>query len=233
MRVLAGANRGMKWVVGTSVHGCWLGTYESDTQGVIGAHVRAGSTIFDIGANAGFYSLAFSRMCGPSGSVWAFEPLAENVANLLRHVQINHLQNVTVVQAALSDTAGFAGFHVAENNSMGSLSLSATAYRVPTSTLDEMISRHGAPVPDFVKMDVEGAEHAVLLGASQLLARRSATWLVALHGDTQCRDCVVAFESNGYSVTRIDGSPAGRRAEEQILAVPAPFLRRNPPRPVS
>src|SRR5688572_27975846 len=72
VKVQSGINRGMKWIVGSSIHGCWLGTYELEKQPVIERFVRPGMTVFDIGANAGFYTLAFSRLVGEEGRVWAF-----------------------------------------------------------------------------------------------------------------------------------------------------------------
>ena len=99
--VRSGINRGMKWIVGSSIHGCWLGTYELEKQSVIRRFVRPGTTVFDIGANAGFYPLAFSRLVGREGHVWSFEPRAENASNNLRHVNLNKLDNDTFLQAAV------------------------------------------------------------------------------------------------------------------------------------
>src|SRR5574341_2129532 len=81
--VLSGTNRGMKWEVGASTHGCWLGFYEKDKQELIARLVKPGMRAFDIGANAGFYTLALSRLVGDHGKVWAFEPLAQTVVTLL------------------------------------------------------------------------------------------------------------------------------------------------------
>src|SRR5690348_11469417 len=87
-----GLTKGMKWVVGSSTHGCWLGNYEPEHQALIRAEVKRDMNVLDIGANAGFYSLAFA---GLGASVWAFEPLAENVVNLRRHVSLNKLERVS------------------------------------------------------------------------------------------------------------------------------------------
>lgn len=103
VRIRTGLNRGMKWIVGSSTHGCWLGTYESDKQVVLSRFLKPGMTVFDVGANAGFYTLAFSRLVGDRGQVWAFEPYAINVGNLIRHIELNDLNNVNLVQAAVAD----------------------------------------------------------------------------------------------------------------------------------
>lgn len=221
MTVRAGLNRGLKWIAGASTHGCWIGTYEHDKQQLVAGLVRPGMKAFDIGANAGFYTLAFSRLVGESGHVWAFEPFAENVANLLDHLRINNLSNVTVFQAAVADRAGIAGFQVRESNSMGALSAAVEQYRVPTLSLDALVREGAIPLPDLVKMDVEGAEGLVLKGAPELLSHRRTTWLIALHGDEQAAMCARILRDNGYDIRTMAGAPvAGPIAVDEIYAVP-------------
>jgi hypothetical protein len=57
-----GPAKSMKWLVGSSDHGCWLGTYELDKQQALTQFVRTGMTVYDVGAQAGFYTLFFSRL---------------------------------------------------------------------------------------------------------------------------------------------------------------------------
>lgn len=194
--VRRGLTAGMKWRVGASTHGCWLGTYEAGKQAAIRKLVKPGMNVFDIGANAGYYTLALAAL---GAKVWAFEPLAENVANLLHHVRINALE-VTVIQAAVSDRDGLAGFRIAPDNSMGSLTVTSD-YLVPTVTLDNLIATSAAPIPDIVKMDVEGAEALVLQGAAELLRARRTTWLISLHGIDQRDQCQSLLTAAGLGVT--------------------------------
>jgi len=223
VRVRSGLNKGARWIVGSSIHGCWLGHYEADKQALVRTLVRPGMRIFDVGANAGFYTLAFSRLVGAKGHVWAFEPFAENAANILRHVELNGIDNVTLIQSAVADRRGVAGFKVGPNNAQGMLSEQPNNYLVPTSTLDDLIAQDIAQSPDLVKMDVEGAESLVLEGAAQLLAAQRTTFLIALHGDTQMRRCVNALCDAGYQVFHLDGTPvrADSTFTDEIYARPA------------
>src|SRR5580698_11236472 len=78
-RIRKGPNKGFKWVAGSSVHSCWLGTYELRKQYQLERRIRPGMTVYDIGANAGFYTLLFSRLVGATRTVYAFEPYAPAV----------------------------------------------------------------------------------------------------------------------------------------------------------
>jgi len=219
--VLSGINKGRKWRVGSHTHGCWIGTYERDKQDVVARLVRRGMTVYDIGAQAGFYSLAFSRLVG-DGHVYAFEPLAENCANLLYHLRINRTKNVTVFQMAVSDTCGIVDFQIAESNAMGSITDEPSAYRVYAVALDTCIEGGVLPPPDLVKMDVEGGESRVLRGAVRLLSQPRPIWLVALHGQQQKQECWQILHDHGYSIYRLDGVQVVSPAEmpDEIYALP-------------
>ena len=207
--VRTGINAGAKWRVGAHTHGCWLGTYEPSKQQAVSRLVRPGMNVVDIGANAGFYTVAFSRLVGPAGRVWAFEPLGANVASLLQHVDVNRLDNVTVVQCALADSPGLRGFRRATHDAMGALAADAGGYLVPTICLDHV----PMPVPDLVKIDIEGGELAALRGAARLIGTRRTTWLVALDDRDTNAACRALFEEADYEIAEL-GSP------DDIVAIP-------------
>lgn len=81
----------------------------------------AGQVIFDIGAHVGFYTLLGSVLIGASGRVSSFEPLPANVGFLLEHLALNRLQNVTVIEAAVSDESHASRFTPGSDTSMGML----------------------------------------------------------------------------------------------------------------
>jgi FkbM family methyltransferase len=207
-KVRGGINKGARWIVGSSNHGCWLGTYENDKQALVSRVVHPGMVVWDVGANAGFYTLAFSHLVGRTGRVYAFEPFAENVNNLLKHVRLNGLENTTVVQAALVDQTGLARFSIAASNSMGCISEEHTPYVVPTYAVDEFLRYFPDACPQLLKIDVEGAEAGLLSGASQLLNQFGPAILLALHGETQCRECREILVSHGYRLYYLDSSAA-------------------------
>ena len=115
-------------------------------------------TAFDVGAHVGYFTLMLSRLVGPNGHVFAFEPHPHNLAYLHRHLDLNEIQNVTVVAKAVSGKSGTATFR--GDDATGSLGDGAMV--VETCRLDDF------PLPDFVKIDIEGGEHAAL-DASRLV----------------------------------------------------------------
>jgi FkbM family methyltransferase len=177
--------------------------------------------VWDVGANAGFYTLALSRLVGSEGRVYAFEPFAENVNNILRHVQLNDLRNVVVVQAALGERDDLIGFEAGPLNAMGHVSQEKGSYLVPVFTADEFVARHPEARPALLKIDVEGAESGLLHGATQFLRDAAPAIVLALHGETQSRQCFEQLMDLGYTLYHLDGSPmpATPGQRDEIYAV--------------
>ena len=220
MPVLSGPLRGWKWVVGSSIHDCWLGSYEADKQRLFARTVQPGSTVFDIGAHVGFYSLLASSRVGPAGRVFAFEPMPRNLASLREHLRINGVTNVTVIEKAVADAAGVAAFTAAGSSQEGHL-LPGGELRIETVALDDLIARDQLPVPDLLKIDVEGAEMRVLGGAKNLLASRHPTIFLATHampdlGYNTNDPCCQLLREHGYQLTPIGGGTL--EASDEILA---------------
>jgi len=215
--VLTGINRGRRWIAGSaSTNGSWIGTYESDHMASIKELVKPGMIVYDIGANVGFYTLAFSRLVGDAGRVFAFEPDARNAYMLRRHLELNRIGNVTFIQAAVSNVQGMVGFDSARE--MGRISTSGT-YQVPAISLDDFISL-GNPIPAFVKMDVEGAECDALEGASTLLSRGVTAWMLATHGDDLRAQCRSTLARHGYRCRAFD-CQSDVDFSPDFLAIPA------------
>jgi FkbM family methyltransferase len=212
----------MKWIIGSGNHGCWLGSYELDKQCTLAHFVKTGMVVYDIGAQAGFYTLFFSRLVG-DGQVYAFEPFAENLHHLISHIRLNNVQNVQVIQVALAERSGLGGFSVDRGKYQNTLTDAVGAcVLVPTLSLDEALEIHGLAPPDIIKMDVEGAEAAVLEGARRTLEGYRPIVFVALHGEGQKRACCALLEAMGYRLFGLDGVPlVGPLETDEVYAIPA------------
>jgi len=167
--ILQGELKGKRWVIGSGVFGYWLGTYELDRQKLFKKAVKEGDIIFDIGAQAGFYSLLAAELAGEKGKIFSFEPFPENVAYLKKNIGLNGYENIFVVEAAVSDKSGVVYFERGESNFTGKIG--GSGLKIKSVSLDDLIEKGDLPEPDVLKIDVEGAELAVLKGASIVIKK--------------------------------------------------------------
>ena len=196
--------RGMKWIVGSSDHGCWLGSYEYPIRKAYERYVGLGSIVLDIGAHVGYYTLLASKLVGPDGHVYAFEPLPENVKYLHRHLELNRISNVTLFEGAVSDKSGEAMFRFGPSRSMGKLADSGDTM-VKLYRLDDLVQDGIIKPPHFLKIDVEGAERLVLEGANQLISDHKPTMILETHGLDVHRSCLSILKAYGYRIELITG----------------------------
>ena len=136
--------------------------------------IAPGDTVIDVGAHVGFWVMGGALRAGPSGRVVAFEPVESNMVRLRRNLAINGLGFVVCECLALADRVGETDFYLAADGNKGAGSLGARpgARRVsmPVTTLDDYCAERGLSPVAVMKIDVEGAEHLVLLGAARVLS---------------------------------------------------------------
>jgi FkbM family methyltransferase len=137
--------------------------------------IRPGVTALDVGANVGAYSLLLGQWVGPSGSVHAFEPAPQAFEGLVKHIELNGLQEtVHPVRAAAGASSSPSALFVSSTQGesrLASVSDHAMAtLAVPVTTIDEYCDRYRL-TPAFIKIDVEGAERDVLRGARETIRR--------------------------------------------------------------
>ncbi|MSQ55935.1 MAG: FkbM family methyltransferase [Betaproteobacteria bacterium] len=169
-------NRHAAWRVDTAF------SKEPDTVEWIG-EFAAGAVLVDVGANMGLYSI----MAASRGvRVYAFEPESQNYALLNRNIYLNGMgELVSAYSAALSDRASFSTLYLSTFDVAGSCHSfgeavtprghpmrAAFAQGCYSTTLDELVGSGALPVPNHVKIDVDGIEHKVLAGAARTLQDR-------------------------------------------------------------
>jgi len=139
--------------------------------------------ILDVGANVGIMSLNFARKV-PKGIVYAFEPTHYAWEKLKRNLHLNHAvaENIEAVHTFVSsdgkdadDIKAFSSWKIDKKISgnqhpvHGGEPMSTAG--VPTITLDQFISNNKIDKVDFIKIDTDGHEFNVLLGAKKLLLK--------------------------------------------------------------
>ncbi len=200
--IIQGKLRGYRWLPESSNHGCWLGSYEYAKINLFEKMVAPGSTVYDIGAHVGYYTLMASVLVGPTGKVYAFEPLPRNLHYLRKHLSLNKIQNVQVIAGAVSDTDGTLRFQEGGDSSTGRLS-EAGDIVVATYRLDNFVKEKNLPLPDYLKIDVEGAELKVLQGSRNILRQRHPVIFLATHGEDIHKECCAFLTSCGYTIRPI------------------------------
>jgi FkbM family methyltransferase len=216
MPIMQGRLKGKRWIVGSSHHGCWLGSYEFDKRLLFERTITQGSIVFDLGGHVGFYTLLASELVGSDGKVFVFEPVPRNLFYLKEHLRLNRARNVAVVEAAVSDRSGVVSFSEGPTSSMGHIVATKGNLQVKAVALDELISKGEIPTPDYMKIDIEGAEVLALSGAITMLAKSHPTIFLATHGSSIHQECCRLLRSLHYEVQPIDGMSLEQSSE--ILA---------------
>jgi FkbM family methyltransferase len=192
------------------------GAYEPEQTAVFMRWVHGGSTVLDIGAHAGYYTLLASILAGESGDVWAFEPEPHNAAFLRRHMRLNGRRNVHVEELAVCASSGTARFARGTGSGTGHLAEDGDL-EVRTVSLADFCAARGIQ-PTVLKIDVEGAEAAVLHGARDVIAEFKPIVFLSTHGDDIHRRCLSVMRAAGYSFFPILGGDVESAGE--ILCLP-------------
>ncbi len=147
--------------------------------------LRDGDVCIDVGAHLGGVALYLARLAGKAGCVLALEPVWPTYVELCRNVQLDTFEKAPIVTipAGLAERVSSAAVSVPSKNfARGSLAAQErwkevqrvqdiTTYQCEFLTLDVALGQREWPTPQFVKIDVEGAELFVLRGATQSFAR--------------------------------------------------------------
>lgn len=131
-----------------------------------------GGVFYDVGANVGYFAIEMAQRTGERVEVVAFEPQPSLASAITASIVLNDLSGVRVFTALVGDSDRVADLYVAASSIHASAvddSGRGPSHTEPSSmiTLDGL--RDVAPAPDMMKIDVEGAEHLVLRGASSTL----------------------------------------------------------------
>lgn len=173
-------------------------------------HSNGPSTIYDIGAYSGIYSLIASGI-SDQNRVYAFDVQKKCIARIEKNVAINALSNVDVVHAACSDNNGMATFYFYEEkdiiSSVASLvpkKINNLESQVTSLRLDDFVKEgEEKPAVKLIKIDVEGAELGTLRGMQQLLERDAPDVLIEVNDAKGLKEVKRMFPK-GYRVYDIN-----------------------------
>lgn len=153
-----------------------FGVYEKEDSEMLYLLVSDGDTIFDVGANIGWYSNHLAKKL-PASKIYSFEPIPETHEQVRKNIELNQSKNITLTNVALSDkiqtltfyyspsiTGASSAANITENSNMQKL-------ECKTNTIDHFVKEKGIDKLDFIKCDVEGAEFMVYQGGAESIQK--------------------------------------------------------------
>ena len=200
-----------------------LGIFQAENEEIrfVRSLELAGKTIFDLGANLGYFTMYFCKAAGTTGRVYAFDPIPANCQAIREHLELNNLTNATVLQKAVGDQSGTVTFTFDPENTArasGNQQIGATieqhtqaqSLTVEQVALDELVTSGELTPPDLVKIDVEGMEGHVLEGMGKLLREHKPDLYIEMHGANQeeklamaKRVCTLLWQA-GYRIQHVE-----------------------------
>jgi FkbM family methyltransferase len=164
--------------------------YEQELSSFLLRALRPGDVFIDVGAHIGYFSMLAAKLVRPTGAVFSFEPEPDNFARLTRHARENDLPHVQAFNMPVAAQPGEIEFFVNADNDGGHAlwdpgrhpfnqrsRAEVTRKRLCAASLDRFEVLQTRPAR-AIKIDTEGAEHQVLLGARRWLEERRTLFLV-------------------------------------------------------
>ena len=215
-KMLLGTERRPTRVLGGLAKGVWMhldrssnlrlicGFYEPSIRSFLKKQAHQAAVYYDVGANAGYYSLLFASQ-EPVQNVHAFEPNPRLVADFEQNMELNPGLSPKITLHPIALGNGMVG-----------------------KRLDDVVRELNLPLPDLVKIDVDGPESEILRGSRALLESRHAAWIVETHSAPLEKEVESLFRDAGYR-TRFPPEPFWLRwFPEQRLDLPNRHLTAVP-----
>ncbi len=171
--------------------------------------LRPGQTCIDIGAGLGVYSLSMAQRVGPTGCIVAFEPFTANADLIAQSIQLNQLGWIRLDRRAISERTGVAAMVLtphSESNSVYRPERDGSRATTPilVTSLDEWLAGSSVATVDFIKIDAEGEEAAIIRGARKLLCDHSPIVLYEIRSRaTQDMTLAESLVALGYESYRL------------------------------
>ena len=148
--------------------------FENDAL-FVRSFLKPGMRVIDIGANCGFYTLLAAACVGTGGHVWAYEPGVKAARLLLESLKLNEAGNVSLFLTAMAETQGVAWFNERPDTEFSMIvdGPGGQAREAYTDCLDRLHGVGEVTGVDFIKIDAEGAEAAIIRGGSSFFKAES------------------------------------------------------------
>lgn len=127
-----------------------------------GFEIKNDDTVIDIGGHIGLFALFSSQFC-KSGKIYCFEPIKENFEMLKTNIELNHITNIIPINAAVSKDDGKVTIYLNNDDAGHSMYVSGIkSVQVESISLQSIFDLHKINSCDFLKVDCEGEEYAIM-----------------------------------------------------------------------
>jgi FkbM family methyltransferase len=228
LHIWDGPLKGYRWRFDASSNNeVILGFWEHNMQSLYARYLRPGDVVFDLGAHQGFLAMLAAGLVGDHGEVHAFEASATNFSRMVDNLRLNGVRNCRPVHAAVSDREGSVEFSDTAHDNSNTYIRSSPHFRdkptvqVPALSLDTYLDATTSRPPDFIKVDVEGAEFEALVGAERLLNTRHPLMYLEthnLHNPGVDRLCLEFLANAGYRIVETIDQTSDASAASYILS---------------
>jgi FkbM family methyltransferase len=200
------------------------GIYERGTLEFIKKNLQKGDTFVDIGANIGLMSLYARNQVGSLGKVWAFEANSSTFEILERNLALNSFSDVLCFECGLGEKRETKLLYDNWSINRGAASTvvkgeNASSKEIIILTFDDLASQQSI-VPSMIKIDVEGMEQEVLIGAEKTILKYQPTLIVefsAERGDNSREKIYTKILSLGnYEIFKLRG---GKERSSKLIKV--------------
>jgi FkbM family methyltransferase len=212
--------------------------HEERVLSMLARIVKAGAVVYDVGANIGLFSVRFSRWVGGAGHVYCVEANPLCVYFLRANLEASGARNFDILPVCLLDGPRLTEFTISYgNNLLGVAEDSPFSTKpghhihVESDSLDALIARLHLRPPDFIKVDIEGAEGTAVKGMLATIRTSRPVLMFELHGRGAAAATLAELEPAGYRYHEISQGRdfAGARALRdwfpdaclQVLGFPA------------
>jgi FkbM family methyltransferase len=155
-------------------------TFEPEIEKIFQTYSKPGMTIIDVGANIGYHSLKSAEYVGPTGKVISIEPSSWAIQKLQRNIELNPqvADRILIIQSALSNTNQDRTCEFFQASYKLNGKSTSNEEIIDFRTLDWISAEYNLNNIGIVKIDVDGTEIKVLLGALQTIEKHHPILIV-------------------------------------------------------
>ena len=211
----------------------YLYNYEAHAVAFMREVIQKDWVVYDIGANMGLYSILAARMIGANGFVYSIEANPVCLYFLRMNLANNLEGNYQILPAAVTQADEEVSFTVNYGNSNLGLEEHSTFYAAKTGhqisvqghAISSLVDLYQWQPPNFLKIDVEGAEASVIRGLGEVFETARPFALIEIHGRKAAVDTFSSMEHLPYRFKALNDSLEFSNAKDLLDWFPNKVLQ--------